>query len=145
MEAREAAAEARDAAAEHEDALQALALRTAPLGADRHHRTYWWPLGTRRSQRPRTRAQAHELNLFTCDLDLVVWPAESGCRPTSGARSETPAGGRYPSSCQVVQPAEAAANRSAPPVSVIIPLAAGQAARPGVLRDERVRRSVLHL
>lgn len=46
-EARAAAAEARDAAAEHEDALQALALRTPPLGADRHHRTYWWPLGER--------------------------------------------------------------------------------------------------
>lgn len=44
-EARAAAAEAREAAAEHEDALQALALRTPPLGADRHHRTYWWPLG----------------------------------------------------------------------------------------------------
>ncbi|KAK9821961.1 hypothetical protein WJX81_005263 [Elliptochloris bilobata] len=44
-EAQAAAAEAREAAAEHEDALQALALRTPPLGADRHHRTYWWPLG----------------------------------------------------------------------------------------------------
>ena len=53
-EARAAAAEAREAAAEHEDALQALALRTPPLGADRHHRTYWWPLGERLCGVPRT-------------------------------------------------------------------------------------------
>ncbi len=58
-EARAAAAEAREAAAEHEDALQALALRTQPLGADRHHRTYWWPLGAPPSPAPSSAALVH--------------------------------------------------------------------------------------
>jgi len=88
--AREAAAEARDAAAEHEDALQALALRTAPLGADRHHRTYWWPLGARRlSAPPRARAQAHELSSspVTSPGCRFLLPL-SCCRPANGPVQE---------------------------------------------------------